>query len=390
MDKVKKITNKLFNWASIIEANTTEQAIETSSMPFVFPHVALMPDAHLGMGSTVGSVVPTEGAIMPACIGVDIGCGMMAIKTQFKKEQFIEKPLKELRQQIERAIPLSAGRYNDKIVETAKPKIEELEGTAPIDFDGHVKTDWRLHLGTLGSGNHFIEISHDEDDNVWLFLHSGSRGIGNRIAMKHIEIAQNFADKYFIQLTNKDLAFFVEGTKEFSRYIAEMNWAQRFAYLNREEMMDRVIRQVNEFMGEVVTPLETVNCHHNFTQQEQHWGKNLWITRKGAISANKNQLGLIPGSMGTDSYVVEGLGYAPSFNSAPHGAGRVYSRSAARKEFTQEQLEVAMEGIEYRKTDAFIDEIPHAYKDINVVIKDAKELVKVKHKLNQIINVKGD
>ena len=208
--------------------------------------------------------------------------------------------------------------------------------------------------------------------------------------MKHIEVAQKFAEKFFINLANKDLAFFVEGTTEFTDYIRDMRWAQRFAYLNREEMMDRVVRQVSDFMATDVERLETVNCHHNFTQQEKHWGKDLWITRKGAISADKGQLGLIPGSMGTDSYVVEGLGYAPSFNSAPHGAGRVYSRSAARKTFTQEQLEESMKGIEYRKTDAFIDEIPSAYKDINVVIEDAKELVKIRHKLNQIINVKGD
>ena len=387
---MKKLTKKLFNWASIIEDNTLEQAKQTSEMPFVFPHLALMPDAHLGMGSTVGSVVPTEGAIMPACIGVDIGCGMIAVKTQFKREQFTDN-LSQLREQIEQAIPLSAANYNNKIVQTARSKIEELEDISPGQhLERLTKNDWRLHLGTLGSGNHFIEISHDEEDNVWLFLHSGSRGIGNRIAMTHIQKAQEFAEKYFIQLPNIDLAFFVEGTPEFEAYIADMNWAQRFAYLNREEMMDRVVRQVSEYIGEDVKRLETVNCHHNFTQQEKHWGKDLWITRKGAISANAGQSGLIPGSMGTDSYIVEGLGYAPSFNSAPHGAGRVYSRSAARKQFTKEQLEESMKGIEYRKTDAFIDEIPHAYKDVNVVINNAKDLIKVRHKLNQIINVKGD
>lgn len=387
---MNKVNNKLMNWASIIDDNALEQAKETASMPFIYPHLALMPDAHLGMGSTVGSVVPTEGAIMPACIGVDIGCGMMAVKTQFKKEQFIGKPLSKLREQIERAIPLSAGSYNSKVVTTAESRIKELEDLAEVSYDGMVKTNWRLHLGTLGSGNHFIEISHDEEDNVWLFLHSGSRGIGNRIAMTHIQIAQDYAKKHFMQLSNQDLAFFIEGTKEFNNYIRDMKWAQRFAYLNREEMMERVVRQVSDFMEADVEKLQEVNCHHNFTQQEKHWGKDLWITRKGAISADKGKLGLIPGSMGTDSYVVRGLGYAPSFNSAPHGAGRVYSRSAARKEFTGEQLEEAMKGIEYRKTDAFVDEIPHAYKDINVVIEDAKELVEVVHKLNQMINVKGD
>lgn len=385
------IGNKLKSWASILEDNTREQAIATSRMPFVTPHLALMPDAHLGMGSTVGSVLPTKGAIMPAAVGVDIGCGMMAVKTQWTTEQVKSKGLEEIRTGIERRIPLSAGRYNKKVHDTARPRIEELELLAAgKNYDSETKNDWRLHLGTLGSGNHFIEISHDEDGNVWLFLHSGSRGIGNRLAMKHIKIAQDYCAKNFIELKDKDHAYLVEGTPEFDAYIFDMQWAQRFAYLNREEMMDRVIKQMSESMGEEVKNLQEVNCHHNFTLKENHMGQNLWITRKGAIDAHEGKLGLIPGSMGTDSYVVEGLGYPPSFCSAPHGAGRVYSRSAARKQFTVGQLEESMQGIEYRKTDAFIDEIPHAYKDINIVIEDAKDLVKVVHKLNQIINVKGD
>lgn len=387
---MNNITKKLINWASILEDNTKEQAIETSTMPFIYPHLALMPDAHLGMGSTVGSVIPTDGAIMPAAIGVDIGCGMIAVKTQFTTSDFSGKDLSKLRESIERAIPLSAGKYNQKIVDTAAGKIEELEDLAEVSYDDETRTDWRLHLGTLGSGNHFIEISHDENNDIWLFLHSGSRGIGNKLAMKHIGIAQEYAERNFIKLDNKDLAYLVEGTQEFDNYIRDMRWAQRFAFLNRKEMMDRVVRQVSEFMGQEVENQQEINCHHNFTQQEEHWGKKLWITRKGAISADEGKLGLIPGSMGTDSYVVEGLGNKVSFNSAPHGAGRVYSRSKARKTFTQEQLEESMEGIEYRRTDAFLDEIPSAYKDINVVIEDAKDLIKVVHKLNQIINVKGD
>ncbi len=233
-------------------------------------------------------------------------------------------------------------------------------------------------------------MSLDETDAVWLFLHSGSRGVGNKIAMKHIKVAQALMEKWWIELPDRDLAYLVEGSPEFTRYIAELKWAQHFALLNREEMMDRVVRQVTEWLGVPVEELERINCHHNFTQKEKHFGKEVWLSRKGAISAKSGEAGLIPGSMGTASYVVEGLGNPVALESSPHGAGRVYSRSAARKTFTHEQLREAMTGIEYRDTDAFLDEIPGAYKDIDRVMEDAADLVRIRHTLRQIVNVKGD
>lgn len=388
---MKKINDRLLSWASILDEKAETQARSTATMPFIFPHLALMPDAHLGLGATVGSVIPTLRAVIPAAVGVDIGCGMIAVRTQFTRSE-LGDDLRELREQIERAIPTSAGAYNRKIVATAEPRIRELEALAEaagFDPEAYVG-NWRLQLGTLGSGNHFIEVSLDETDAVWLFLHSGSRGVGNKIAQKHIKVAQAQMSKWWITLPDPDLAYLVEGTPEFTRYIAELNWAQHFALLNREEMMDRVIRQVNEWMGIAVVEQDRINCHHNFTQKETHFGKSVWLSRKGAISARKGQLGLIPGSMGTASYVVEGLGNPVALESSPHGAGRNYSRSAARKTFTHDQLREAMVGIEYRDTEAFLDEIPAAYKPIDQVMADASDLVSIVHTLRQIVNVKGD
>ena len=245
-------------------------------------------------------------------------------------------------------------------------------------------------MGTLGSGNHFIEVTVDEGDQVWLFLHSGSRGVGNRIAQKHIQVARDLCSKWWIQLPDRDLAYLVEGTDEFWAYIRQMRWAQRYALLNREEMMDRVVRQFSEWVGGDVERQEEINCHHNYTEQEHHFGKDVWLSRKGAINAETGRAGLIPGSMGTASYVVSGRGNAMALNSAPHGAGRNYSRSAARRAFTQDDLREAMQGIEYRDTSAFIDEIPAAYKDIDQVMADAADLVEIRHTLRQIVNVKGD
>lgn len=389
---MEKHTNRLLSWASIIDEKTLAQARTSSGMPFIYPHLALMPDAHLGKGATVGSVIPTLGAIMPAAVGVDIGCGMIAVRTQFTKAQLLGRDLGVLREQIERAIPLSAGRDNRKIVATAEPRVAELEELAernefdPARYAGH----WRNQLGSLGSGNHFIEVSVDETDAVWMFLHSGSRGVGNKIATHHIGVAQRLAKQWWIDLPDPDLAYLVEGTEEFRRYIRELRWAQHFALLNREEMMDRVARQLSETMGTDVEELERINCHHNFTESEKHFGKQVWVSRKGAIQADAGRPGLIPGSMGTASYVVSGLGNPLSLNSSPHGAGREYSRSAARRTFTHDQLRAAMVGIEFRDTDAFIDEIPQAYKPIDRVMADAADLVDIRHTLHQLVNVKGD
>ena len=389
---MERLSARLLSWASLIDEKTLDQAHTTARMPFIHPHLALMPDAHLGKGATVGSVIPTLGAIIPAAVGVDIGCGMIAVRTQFTASEFAQRDLAPLRVAIERAIPLSAGRYNRKVVATAEPRIAELEGLAvKNDFDpASYAGNWMLQLGTLGSGNHFIEVSLDELDRVWLFLHSGSRGVGNKIATHHIAVAQRLNRQWWIDLPDPDLAYLVEGSPEFTRYIRELRWAQHFALLNREEMMDRVIRQVSEFAGTAVDEQERINCHHNFTESEKHFGKQVWVSRKGAIQADAGRPGLIPGSMGTASYVVEGLGNPLSLNSSPHGAGREYSRSAARRTFTHDQLRTAMAGIEFRDTDAFIDEIPQAYKPIDTVMADASDLVTIRHTLRQIVNVKGD
>ncbi len=332
---MEKISKSLVSWASILDDKTREQAITTAKLPFIYPHIALMPDAHLGKGATVGSVIPSLGAVIPAAVGVDIGCGMIAVRTQFTLTDLPDDRA-TVREAIERAIPLSPGRYNKKVVATAEPRIAELTALAErTDFDpAKYAGNWALQLGTLGGGNHFIEISLDEDDTVWAFLHSGSRGVGNKIAQHHIAVATRLCKQWWIELPDPDLAYLVEGTPEFRRYIAELTWAQHFALLNREEMMDRVIRQLGEWVGTPVVEAERINCHHNFTKREKHFGKEVWVSRKGAIEATEGKLGLIPGSMGTASYIVEGRGFAPSLNSSPHGAGREYSRSAARRAFT--------------------------------------------------------
>jgi tRNA-splicing ligase RtcB len=389
---VEQISKRLMNWASILEPGTRAQAEMTAGMPFVFPHVALMPDAHLGKGATVGSVIPTLGAIIPAAVGVDIGCGMIAVRTQFGRSDFVGggRRLADLREAIEAAVPLSAGRYNTGLTATAKRRVATLEEAAEGFDPGKYAGNWARQLGTLGSGNHFIEVTVDDLDRVWLFLHSGSRGVGNKIAQHHIGVARKLCEQWWISLPDPDLAYLVEGTPEFTTYIRELRWAQEFALLNREEMMDRVADRVGEWIGEPVDEAERINCHHNYTERERHFGKDVWLSRKGAINAAKGVPGLIPGSMGTASYVVAGKGNPVSLNSSPHGAGRNFSRSAARKRFTQDGLRAAMAGIEYRDTAAFIDEHPNAYKDIDVVMADAGDLVEVRHTLRQIVNVKGD
>jgi tRNA-splicing ligase RtcB len=387
------LSKHLISWASVLEPSTRDQAVRTSTMPFVYPHLALMPDAHLGKGATVGSVIPTLGAIIPGAVGVDIGCGMIAVRTQWTEEQVrAAGPLRGIREAIEAAVPLSAGVYNTALTGTARVRVAELEAAAErarLDPARYVR-NWRLQLGSLGSGNHFIEVSVDETGAVWLFLHSGSRGVGNKIAQHHIAVAAELCRRWWIDLPDPDLAYLVEGTDEFWAYIRELRWAQDFAAANREEMMDRVVAVLAAHMGEPVVEAERVNCHHNFTEQEQHFKKTVWVSRKGAIRARAGEPGLIPGSMGTASYVVTGKGDPLSLESSPHGAGRNHSRSAARRMFTREQLREAMTGIEYRDTDAFLDEIPAAYKDIDQVMADAADLVEVRHVLRQIVNVKGD
>jgi tRNA-splicing ligase RtcB len=385
----EQLSERLISWASILEPETRAQAFRTASMPFIYPHLALMPDAHLGKGATVGSVIPTLGAIVPAAVGVDIGCGMIAVRTQLGVDDFAGRDLVSLRVAIEEAVPASAGVYNKSLTSTARVRVKELEAAGEIDYTSFA-ANWPLQLGTLGSGNHFIEVTRDEEQRVWLFLHSGSRGIGNKIAQRHIGVAREMSARAHAKLPDRDLAYLTEDTDEFWTYIRDLRWAQRFALLNREEMMDRVIDVLQAWIGQAVVEHERINCHHNFTQQEEHFGKTVWVSRKGAIEARAGQAGLIPGSMGTASYVVAGKGESMSLCSSPHGAGRSYSRSAARRRFTVEQLRESMAGIEYRDTAAFLDEIPAAYKDIDQVMADAADLVSVRHTLRQIVNVKGD
>jgi tRNA-splicing ligase RtcB len=385
---MEQISKRLMNWASILEDSTRAQAVTASTMPFIHPHIALMPDAHLGKGATVGSVIPTLGAIIPAAVGVDIGCGMMAVRTQFHRDE-LSGATHELHAAISAAVPLSAGKYNAEVAETAAPRVAELE-----QLDGHEQAEaisptWRLQLGSLGSGNHFIEVSEDEDGLVWLFLHSGSRGVGNKLATKHIKVAQQQCAKRWIRLPDADLAYLVEGDREFSSYLAALRWAQRFAYLNREEMMARVIACFESWHGPVEAGL-TVNCHHNYTARERHFGKDVWLSRKGAIDASEGTPGLIPGSMGDLSYVVRGKGNRLALNSSPHGAGRNHSRAAARRLFTREDLDERMDGIAWGESNAFLDEHPEAYKPIDQVMADAADLVEICHTLRQFVNVKGD
>jgi tRNA-splicing ligase RtcB len=379
-------------WTSI-EPEAQKQILNTASMPFVFKHVAVMPDCHYGKGATVGTVLATTGAVIPAAVGVDIGCGMIAVRTPLTRAD-IPNPA-AMRAGIERRIPMSAGRNNAKITPTAAERIATLErlaadtGATPNQYDDR----WRLALGTLGGGNHFIELAEDTGGAVWLTLHSGSRGVGNRIGNHYIKVAQDICRKRRVELPDRDLAYLEEGDPAFAAYLRDLNWAQQFALHNRNEMMDRVLAEVSQAVhgghGHELE-LQRINSHHNFTQQERHFGRDVWVTRKGAIKATTDNWAMIPGSMGTRSYIVVGKQNAMSFHSAPHGAGRRYSRTKARALFTMDDLRTAMDGIEYRHSNVLLDEIPGAYKDIDQVMENARELVDVKYVLKQFVNVKGD
>lgn len=398
--------SKLLNFASIYEQGTIDQALQTASMPFVHPHVALMPDAHVGMGSAVGTVIPTLDAVIPAAVGVDIGCGMIAVQTRLTEKDLFRVSMHHLRIELQRNIPMGgqggAGYnvYNEEysVRSHTSIRISALQQLAEKDdVDLSHSLQWREQLGSLGGGNHFIELCLDQYGAVWMFLHSGSRGVGNKIAQKHIKIAQRLCKMWHIQLPdgNQDLAYLPQGVPEFSRYIKDLNWAQKFALYNREDMMDRFATALSKAaFGEddrESLELERINCHHNYTQKENHGGKDVWLTRKGAINASEGVRGLIPGSMGTRSYVVVGKGNAAGLRSAPHGAGRVMSRTQAKAHFTVSDMQKAMAGIEYRNEIAedLIDEIPGAYKPIDQVILDAGSLVRVTHTLTQILNAKG-
>ncbi len=389
----RNIGPNVLSWlpAEQIEESAMRQIENLSQLPFIFKHVAVMPDCHFGLGATVGSVIPTMRAIIPAAVGVDIGCGMIAAKTPLKRGD-LPDDLLDVRRAIESQIPLSAGHYNRSVKKTARPRIEQLEARAAeldrLDFYDNLSKNWRNQLGSLGSGNHFIEIVLDEADYAWAFLHSGSRGVGNRIATHHIAIAKQLMEKWYINLPDADLSYLVEDTPEFNDYLADLDWAQEFALLNREEMMERIIKILQHRCGDF-EEVERIQCHHNFTKREHHFGKNIFVSRKGAIEAREGQLGLIPGSMGTRSYVVRGKGHPASFNTAPHGAGRRLSRNRARKSFTMDDFDRDMAGIEVNRSEAFLDELPGAYKDIDLVMEQSADLVEILHIFRQIVNVKG-
>lgn len=385
-----KLTNdgSVLSWASTLEPAALEQAQTTASMPFVVKPLALMPDAHLGLGSTIGSVIATEGAIIPAAVGVDIGCGMIAVETNLTSHS-LPDDLGVLMGLIRDSIPAGFGKSHAKV---GNVNVFDLIGSEPVtELTSKQENTIHLQFGTLGSGNHFVEVCLDERDVVWLVLHSGSRGIGNQLAKKHIDTAKGRMKEWFISLPDPDLAYLPEGTPEFRAYVADLLWAQQYAAENRNAMMGAAVFAMEMFLA--VNDIETsrINCHHNFTQREHHHKRNMWVTRKGAISARDGQLGVIPGSMGTRSYIVEGLGSPASYTSCSHGAGRRMSRTAAKKTLSVESLQTAMEGKTWNSHDAadLVDEHPQAYKDIDEVMWDQRDLVRPLHILRQILNYKG-
>ena len=393
---VQKITDRLWSWASDLEASTRQQAERTSRLPIVAGHVALMPDAHLGLGATVGSVVPTEGAIIPACVGVDIGCGMAAVRTDLT-ESDLPDDLHPMLKGIEKAIPAGMGRGHTGRTADARAERRSKAAAAWLrdhrsrtDLDPKQARTALDQLGTLGSGNHFVEVCLDEDATVWVVLHSGSRGIGNQLAQGHIARAKKVAKRMEIGLEDPDLAYLLEGSDEFDHYVADLLWAQDYAARNRELMLDGLLAVVFAEVGKG-RARETVNCHHNYSARETHEGREVWVTRKGAIRAGVGELGIIPGSMGTSSYIVEGLGNPASYESCSHGAGRRLSRTKARKTLTPESLAEAMGDRTWLADRAgkLVDEHPDAYKDITAVMADQADLVQIRHRLRQVVNYKG-
>ena len=391
---------KLWTEGVPVEDAARLQLTNTAQMPFIHSHIAVMPDVHLGKGSTIGSVIPTLGAIIPAAVGVDIGCGMMAARTSLIASDLPDNLL-GLRHAIENAAP--HGRTSPKsgrdkgswetppsAVDTAwsvlLPSFEKLTDKYPrFKNTNHYK-----HLGTLGTGNHFIEICLDESDFVWIMLHSGSRGVGNAIGNFFIELARNDMQHHIANLPDIDLAYFEEGTEHFDDYVDAVDWAQHFARFNREVIMQNVLAAMRKIIQKPFeASLEAVNCHHNYVQKETHLGAEVYLTRKGAVSARKGELGIIPGSMGAKSFIVRGLGNEDSFCSCSHGAGRKMSRNEAKRRFTVDDQIAATAGVECRKDSAVIDEIPHAYKDIDAVMHAQRDLVEVVHTLKQVVCVKG-
>ncbi len=377
-------------WATDPEPQAVEQLKKLADMPFIFKHVAAMPDMHFGKGSTVGSVIATQGAIIPAAVGVDIGCGMLAYNTNLYAKDL--RPFAaELRKAIEAVVPVGFKGWEEQLLGSKAwdgwGRMTDALGERFVETVGSKKA--RLQHGTLGGGNHFIELCEDERGFAWVMLHSGSRGIGKMIADVHMGMARILCGKRFIDLADPDLAYLVEGDESFNEYIKAVTWCQQYAWTNRELMLMQVCHAL-ELAG--FTPTEggtLVHVHHNYTTKENHFGQNVWVTRKGAVCARKGDLVVIPGSMGTRSYIAEGLGNPESFNSCSHGAGRRMGRNEARRQFTVEDLARQTEGVECRKDDGVLDELPGAYKDIELVMADQADLVKPLHILKQFLCIKG-
>jgi tRNA-splicing ligase RtcB len=376
---------------SEVEPQAMQQAYQVSRLPFIHKWVSIMPDVHMGKGACVGSVIAAKGAVVPALVGVDIGCGMLAAKTTLKASDLPDS-LNELRMAIEARVPVGMNSHERSSV--FRSKTQELD---PKDLTVFDKLDSRVvdrisnQIGTLGGGNHFIEICLDQEQNVWVMLHSGSRNIGKETAERHIEGAKGLMKQMFVKLEDPDLAYFGQGTIEYQNYLNDVMWCQQYAKENRRQMFDQVFAVLKKYFKTKNLQIigEVTSCHHNYISIENHYGENVIVTRKGAIQAREGQLGIIPGSMGTKSYIVEGKGNKESFCSCSHGAGRVMSRSEAKRRFTLEDLVKQTEGVECRKDVGAIDEIPAAYKDIDKVMENQSELVTIKHILKQIMCIKG-
>jgi len=383
-------------WTDDIEEEALTQLKNLAKLPFINNHgVVCMPDVHAGKGSTVGTVIATEKAIIPAAVGVDIGCGMNAVRTSLKASDLPES-LKDIRAQIERDVPLGAGGRLQKEEELNKryKRLPKTDFLLSLDLNLIVKNNyWEKagqQLGTLGSGNHFIEICIDESQDVWVMLHSGSRGIGNMIGTHYIEKAKRHMERFFIHLPDDDLAYLPEDTEDFDNYMAAVGWSQDYALENRKLMMEIVLDALKKHIPKEFTiTQEAINCHHNYVEKENHFGRNLWVTRKGAIRARSGDLGIIPGSMGQKSYIVRGKGELQSYCSCSHGAGRSMSRAEAKRRFSIDDLIKQTEGVECRKDAAVLDEIPASYKNIDQVMANQTDLVEVVHTLKQVMCVKG-
>ena len=378
-----------------IDHGAYQQLVNMSQMPFIHSHIAAMPDVHKGIGATVGSVIPTKGAIIPAAVGVDIGCGMNAIRLSIKAHQLPDN-LRGLRSAIERDIPVGFNMHKYDAVPDST--IRALSGGLSRIWEKHPKLvkkqkkpyhTWIRQLATLGGGNHFIELCLDENDDVWVMLHSGSRGVGNAIGRYFIEMARRDMEKIQMNLPDRDLAYFNEGTSHFDDYIEAVDWAQQYAMINRREMMRLILKVLKKRLPGFNVTKEAINCHHNYVSEEHHFGESVFVTRKGAIRAGEGELGIIPGSMGAKSFIVRGKGNPSSFCSCSHGAGRVMSRTKAKKSFNKEDLEKQTTGVECRKDKSVIDEIPAAYKDIDKVMEHQNDLVDVVHILKQVVCIKG-